>query len=53
MTPTGPHNVDRLSPGFIISAGTQVVLKVAKPLAGTDDVRKPGSVAASDVPLEP
>ena len=33
-----------LSPKFIISAGTQVVLKVAKVLPGGDEEKKPGSV---------
>lgn len=32
------------SPGFVISAGTQVVLRVAKVLGGSGEHRKPGSV---------
>jgi hypothetical protein len=37
------HNLHKLSPSFVISAGTQVVLKVSKSLAdGT--YRKPGAV---------
>jgi len=34
----------QLLPGFVISAGTQVVLKVAKVLAGGQHVKPPGSV---------
>jgi predicted nucleotidyltransferase len=33
-----------LKPSFIISAGTQVVLKVAKPLPGGEQTKPPGSV---------
>ena len=32
------------SPGFVISAGTQVVLRVSKVLRNTEEHRKPGSV---------
>lgn len=38
------HSVRKHSPGFVISAGTQVVLKVAKTLADGKQFRKPGAV---------
>jgi len=38
--------VSQLLPGFVISAGTQVVLKVAKVLAGGQHVKPPGSDGA-------
>ncbi|MCE9548024.1 MAG: nucleotidyltransferase domain-containing protein [Planctomycetia bacterium] len=38
------HPLNSLSPKFIIAAGTQVVLKVAKALPGGEEHKKPGSV---------
>jgi predicted nucleotidyltransferase len=38
------HSFRKLLPNFIISAGTQVVLKVAKPLRGGEETKPPGSV---------
>lgn len=42
--PADDHSLNSLSPKFIISTGTQVVLKVAKVLPGGDDEKKAGSV---------
>ncbi|HZT80264.1 MAG TPA: nucleotidyltransferase domain-containing protein [Gemmataceae bacterium] len=44
MTPSDPHAADPL-PTFIIPVGTQVVLKAAKRVPGTDLVKPAGSVA--------
>lgn len=41
---TDEHSFRKLLPTFIISAGTQVVLKVAKPLPGGQETKPPGSV---------
>ena len=38
------NSIRKLLPTFIISPGTQVVLKVAKPLPGRQEVKPPGSV---------
>ena len=38
------HSFRKLLPGFVISAGTQVVLKVAKPLSDGQQFKPPGSV---------
>ena len=38
------HSFRKLLPGFVISAGTQVVLKVAKALPGGEQFKPPGSV---------
>jgi hypothetical protein len=38
------HSFRKLLPGFVIAAGTQVVLKVAKPLAEGERYKPPGSV---------
>ncbi len=38
------HSFRKLLPGFVISAGTQVVLKVAKTLADGQQLKPPGSV---------
>jgi len=38
------RSIGHLSPSFVIAAGTQVVLRVSKALAGGDEYRKPGSV---------
>jgi predicted nucleotidyltransferase len=43
MTPPS-HSFRKLLPGFVIAAGTQVVLKVAKPLPDGDRYKPPGSV---------
>lgn len=42
--PHEEHSLEKLSPKFIISAGTQVVLKVSKALEGSEEFKKPGSV---------
>jgi uncharacterized protein len=44
MRPAEEHSLRKLLPNFVISAGTQVVLKVAKPLPGGEDIKPPGSV---------
>jgi hypothetical protein len=41
----GERTIQRYSPDFVISAGTQVVLKASKALAGGDEIKKPGSVS--------
>ena len=38
------HSFRKLLPGFVIPAGTQVVLKVAKALADGQQFKPPGSV---------
>ena len=38
------RSLRRFAPGFVISAGTQVVLKVAKSLPGGDAFKPAGSV---------
>ena len=38
------HSFRKLLPGFVIPAGTQVVLKVAKVLPGGQQYKPPGSV---------
>lgn len=38
------HSLRKLMPNFVISSGTQVVLKVAKPLPGGREIKPPGSV---------
>ena len=43
MTPQS-HSFRKLLPGFVIAAGTQVVLKVSKPLAEGERYKPPGSV---------
>ena len=40
----GERTIQRYSPDFVISAGTQVVLKVSKALPGGEEHKKPGSV---------
>jgi len=42
--PPHDHSFRKLLPGFVISAGTQVVLKIAKPVADGSYVRSAGSV---------
>lgn len=42
--PRGERTIQRYSPDFVISAGTQVVLQAAKALPGGDEQKKPGSV---------
>lgn len=42
--PRGERTIQRYSPDFVISAGTQVVLKASKALAGGEEHKKPGSV---------
>jgi len=45
MSKPDDHSFRKLLPGFVISAGTQVmVLKVAKPLPGGQHTQPPGSV---------
>jgi uncharacterized protein len=41
---TEPYSLRKLLPGFVIAAGTQVVLKVAKPLRDGERFKPPGSV---------
>lgn len=42
--PRGERTTQRYSSDFVISAGTQVVLKAFKALAGGEEHKKPGSV---------
>ncbi len=42
--PDSDHSFRRLLPGFVIPAGTQVVLKVAKALPDKEEFKSPGSV---------
>ena len=44
MSLPNDHSFRKLLPGFVISAGTQVVLKVARPLSGGQQFKPPGSV---------
>jgi uncharacterized protein len=41
---TGDHSFRKLLPTFVISAGSQVVLKVAKALSHGEQIKPPGSV---------
>src|SRR5690606_3003421 len=42
--PRGERTIQRYSPDFVISAGTQVVLKASQGLTVGQDLKKPGSV---------
>jgi hypothetical protein len=42
--PNEQHSIHKHSPGFVIPAGTQVVLRQSKPLDGSDSYKKPGAV---------
>ena len=44
MSKDEEHSLRKLSPSFVISAGTQVVLTEQRPLRNQDGFRKPGSV---------
>ena len=44
MSQPNDHSFRKLLPGFVISAGTQVVLKVVKPLMDGRQFKPPGSV---------
>ena len=44
MSQSDDHSFRKLLPGFVIPAGTQVVLKVAKPVTGSQQSKPAGSV---------